>query len=699
MKKLYSIFCLAFLLNAFIVKSQQFSPENVVVLRIGDGANPLDINATSVFLDEYTPGGQFVRTIAMPTSVNGTNGRFTLNPENLIFGALTLSPDGKYLAASGFDAPVGAPRNDVVDGPAYDRTVAIIDYNGNVNTSTKLPTSDVGINYSYSAVTSNGTDIWATYSNSGIRYMTIGSSSTTLINSTTTFRYLGIVDGQMYGTTANGRIWKVGSGVPTTGGQTITQLPGVSGGVSGASQFYFADLNPAIPGADVLYVAAVDALALKKYCFDGTSWKLNGTIGVNADDYTSITGTVNPGGTGVTLFIVRKTGNIPSGGAELIKLTDNTGYTLVANSFTGTPDWVISAPNQTSFRGVSMAPINCKKPTITLSNLSPIGVDVSWSNGGSAASFEYTISTNPTPPASGTFTTSLNYNTTGLTPGLQYYVHVRSNCGGTEFSQWATSAFTTTWPPCVLPSIFPIVNNANGTVTITWNPVLSAIKYEYAISLNATPPASGNFITANSYIASGLHSAKQYYFHIRAYCGSGDTSVWATKPFFTGCYKPIPFLIGNNITTGTADVGWNGETDIKGYEYAILNNPVPPGGTKSFTTDTVLHLTDLSPGSNYYLHVRRICSGSSFSEWSTLAFRVSGVGVYPNPSHDKITIQLTGHSSGSQPVKIYDDKGRLMKSLLLVGNTATVDIRTWAAGIYYVQYGSGKSYVTKIMKW
>jgi hypothetical protein len=52
-----------------------------------------------------------------------------------------------------------------------------------------------------------------------------------------------------------------------------------------------------------------------------------------------------------------------------------------------------------------------------------------------------------------------------------------------------------------------------------------------------------------------------------------------------------------------------------------------------------------------------------------------------------------------QTVSIYDSNGQLMKEVVLTGNTANVDVRSWAAGIYFVRYGGEKGYVTKIMKY
>lgn len=46
--------------------SAPFTPNNIVVLRIGDGSAVLSNAGTMVFLDEYTPAGTLVQSIQLP---------------------------------------------------------------------------------------------------------------------------------------------------------------------------------------------------------------------------------------------------------------------------------------------------------------------------------------------------------------------------------------------------------------------------------------------------------------------------------------------------------------------------------------------------------------------------------------------------------------------------------------------------------
>src|SRR5260221_102810 len=84
-----------------------FTPGNVIVYRVGDGVTALGSTATAVFLDEYTPAGTLVQSVAMPTTPSGSNRRLTASGAATSEGFLTLSSDGKFLALTGYDAALG----------------------------------------------------------------------------------------------------------------------------------------------------------------------------------------------------------------------------------------------------------------------------------------------------------------------------------------------------------------------------------------------------------------------------------------------------------------------------------------------------------------------------------------------------------------------------------------------------------------
>lgn len=330
-------------------RAQTFGNGNIVVVRIGAGALPMTAGtAQPVFLDEYTPCGQLVQSIAMPVTVNGSHRRLTLPPAATDFseGFISRSEDGQYLALAGYDAATGTAAVTATTSTAVNRTVAVIDASGNVNTTTAFSNrfSTVPIR---SAIV-NGTDIWANGGSGGVVYAPLGSTGTTnTLLTTSTGRCLGIYDGQLYTTsTATGfRMARVGAGLPTTTGQTMQNLPGYPSSGGSPFQFFMARLN----GSDtvnVLYVA--DNNVLKKYSLVAGSWTDNGTIGVFGDKFRGVTGVEADGI--VTLYTVRRNDN----GGELVRYIDSTGHNA---SFSNLKAVIIAqADTNKIFRSVAMAP-------------------------------------------------------------------------------------------------------------------------------------------------------------------------------------------------------------------------------------------------------------------------------------------------------------------------------------------------------
>src|SRR5262249_24793827 len=150
------------------------------------------------------------------------------------------------------------------------------------------------------------------------------------------------------------------SGLPTASGTTVTRLAGLTDANSPSTfGFFFADLDPGIAGFDTLYVADDGTGALSKFSLVGGSWTPSGTVGADAADYRGLAATVS--GTPVTLFATRKGGGGSTGGGELVKLVDASGY---GGTLTGTPTLLATAAANTAYRGLALAPV-APSPTPT----------------------------------------------------------------------------------------------------------------------------------------------------------------------------------------------------------------------------------------------------------------------------------------------------------------------------------------------
>jgi hypothetical protein len=324
-----------------------FGATSVVIYRVGSGGEVLLSNTGSaVFLDEYAPHGAFIQSIDMPTTASGNNRQLIASGTATSEGLLTLSGDGQFLALTGYGRDLGG-SNAVNSTPGTDvpRTVAIVRFDGMINTSTALSNFASG-NNPRGAYTTDGNDIWVTGAAGGVRYTTMGSTGTDSLQLSTTvvnLRGVHAYEGQLYISTSSGsavRIGTVGAGTPTTSAQTITNLPGFP--TSGSPyQFFFADLSADVEGVDTLYVADDTANQIQKYSLVAGTWAARGTI--TASSIRGLTGSIDAGQ--VTLY--GTTGN------TLYKFADTTGYAGIVD---GSVTSIGTAAPNTAFRGVALAP-------------------------------------------------------------------------------------------------------------------------------------------------------------------------------------------------------------------------------------------------------------------------------------------------------------------------------------------------------
>ncbi|HXQ23355.1 MAG TPA: hypothetical protein VN812_16885, partial [Candidatus Acidoferrales bacterium] len=283
-----------------------FTAGNIVVYRVGNGSGALHRGVGfPVFLDEYTPGGTLVQSVGMPITDSGASHALIASASAGTEGQLTVSANGQYLLLTGYDAAVGAANLSSTTSDTVARTVGRVKYTGAVDTSTALTDFASG-DKPRSAASDNGTNIWlsgggkAIGTTGGIHYTTLGSTTSTQISSTYgDGRQVNVFGNQLYVSsqdTSIDFIGTVGSGLQTTGGQTMTPLPGFE--MTGAPEsFFMASLGGS--GIDTLYVAD-DSAGIQKWSLVGGSWTLNNTIAPSADQLYGVAGSVS--GTTVTLY-------------------------------------------------------------------------------------------------------------------------------------------------------------------------------------------------------------------------------------------------------------------------------------------------------------------------------------------------------------------------------------------------------------
>jgi hypothetical protein len=337
----------------------QIQPGHVVVARVGDGTATLSNASTAVFLDEYTATGTFVQTIALPTSGSGAQRPLTCSGTATSEGALTQSADGRFLVLAGYGiAPGGASVASSVSS-SVPRVVGRVALDEAIDTSTALVDAYSGNNVRGAASFAGG-EFWtagtaSAANNPGVRYCaSLGATQSTLLDTTiTNIRRVDLWNGQLYCATASGTafgVCTVGTGLPTTAGQTTALLPGFPT-TTGPSpyDFFFAS-------ATTLYVADDRTTAgggIQKWTLAGGTWTLQYTLTAGTGvGCRGLTGTFTGGA--VTLWTTT-TANV------LARVLDTGPTAPLVTLITGNPNTAlrgvrfVRTPASTTFSGTPCA--------------------------------------------------------------------------------------------------------------------------------------------------------------------------------------------------------------------------------------------------------------------------------------------------------------------------------------------------------
>ncbi|MDB5267684.1 MAG: hypothetical protein JWP58_724 [Hymenobacter sp.] len=561
------------LLLPVLGQAAPFTPGNLVVVRVGDGSAGLTSAATVVVLLEYTPAGVLVQSIPLPTTVSGTNRILTVAGSSTTDAGLTRSADGAYLVITGYDA---APGVTAVAGTApatTNRIVGRVAADGSVDTSTRLTDATGNLR---AGTTANGTSFYTAGSSGGVRYVPFGNNGTSTVISGTpsNLRYVNTFGGNLYVSSGSSPfigVSQVGSGLPTTSGQTTVLLPGfpANGAVSPLA-FYFADLNPLVPGVDVVYVADDGNTAtgggIQKFSLVGSTWTYNGTI-TGSGTGSSIRGLDGQVSTAGVVTLV-------ASGSGLYLLNDNSGYNA-APSIATLPASIATAGTNYSFRGAAFANA---VPTIT--NIAPVSGQTGTPVTITGTNFTNARAVTLNGAAITAFTvvsaTSLTFNVpTGATSGT---ITVTTPLG----TATSTGTFTVLPdnPAPTISSLSPSSVTAGAaaqTLTVNGTNFIASSVVNFNSTARPTTYVSATQLTIQL-TAGDQATAGSYNVTVTNPAPGGGTSAAAT---FTVSPAALSNLVvsSGTVTAPTPIAGNYNNVTINSNAFAVLAGPLTAAGT------------------------------------------------------------------------------------------------------------------------
>lgn len=268
------------------------------------------------------------------------------------------------------------------------------------------------------------------------------------------------------------------------------------------------------------------------------------------------------------------------------------------------------------FSAIKDRTCDCARPVITSGNNATTGkVTLKWNAISGAKSYAiYRCET-----IDGTYskmytTTNTTYTNTSSVGGKTYYYKVYAL---SSRSSYADSAATLVGPvvcKCAVPSVTSGNNASSGKITLKWNAVEGATKYEIWRAGTSNGTYTRMYTTVyTSYTNTSSYAGYTYYYKVKAICGTNDkanSEFSAIKERTCDCAAPVVKISLNN---GDPRLTW--DKVYNADSYTIYRATTANGTyTKMYTTKYASYTnTSAVAGKTYYYKVVANCSRSSYA--------------------------------------------------------------------------------------
>jgi hypothetical protein len=254
---------------------------NLIVIRVGDGAQGLTLNGNSMALDQFDVNGGYVNSVSIPDS--GPSALVALGPENLngvnsgstTGNGLSRSLDGRFMVIAGYNTNLNYGANlNASFATNVPRGVGLIESHAQYT----LAVSDTNSVYDatiYRCAISDGTNnYWGAAGAGGTFYFGFDAAAGVIQTTFANMRSMSLFNGDIYcaGAVAGSTgVLKI-SGMPKTATTPALLFSGSSGSY---------DMTVS-PDGNLIYLAdqrsVLNGGGIQRYEFDGSNWNLAYTI-------------------------------------------------------------------------------------------------------------------------------------------------------------------------------------------------------------------------------------------------------------------------------------------------------------------------------------------------------------------------------------------------------------------------------------
>ncbi len=301
-------------------------------------------------------------------------------------------------------------------------------------------------------------------------------------------------------------------------------------------------------------------------------------------------------------------------------------------------------------------------------------------------------------------------------PGMSglYYVAVTDNNGCVSESGLTNVSIIDVQPT---PNICVIsVDSIKGKNLVVWDKPLTGAIHHFNVFVEGNQAnvfehiGTVDYNSVSIYIDTLSAPAQQAY---RYKISAVDTCGNETE--LSDYHKSIHLSISQGMGT-TFNLAWS---HYEGFSYSTYNiyRGTTPASMILLTTvsSTIDSYTDLTPPAGYvYYQIEAVnpnpCSIFKQTNYNSARSNIvsnntnavpeypneSEISIYPNPANDNLTIIIPTYSAVNHTtLELFDIYGNLLKNVTVTGNTTTVDISGYPAGVYVVRFMDEKGIVSK----
>ena len=164
-------------------------------------------------------------------------------------------------------------------------------------------------------------------------------------------------------------------------------------------------------------------------------------------------------------------------------------------------------------------------------------------------------------------TTKNYFNLTSLTPGVLYYIQVRS-LGTDDFYGGITKPYSLTHVRGT--SITSLTYNSNGTTTLKWNYASGANGYAIAKKAVGDKNYTYFYTSSTTFDDRNIAAGTRYTYQVRPYYSNGKSAAyaqWSGSKSITSLFKPT--ITNMNANSSRLNINWNAIKGAKSYKVAF----------------------------------------------------------------------------------------------------------------------------------